>query len=184
MERWREREEVPENPVRRRRRGRRRRGWPLTEVEVPVAVAGRRRRRGGALTEVKVHVTLPVTGGGDGGVWSLIGGVLNSSRGAVAPNDPPVHPNRGFINRGRLVSRLDLHAPEPLPVPPLQHEIGRRSRLRAAPVKTIAADARRPLSLVASACAAAVGGVGMALHRFLVHSPSSYSAPLRTCPVQ
>lgn len=48
----------------------------------------------------------------------------------IGPHDPPV-PYRGPLNRaGRVVVLdLDLHAPEPLPVPPLQHEF-RRRRLR------------------------------------------------------
>lgn len=49
----------------------------------------------------------------------------------IGPHDPPVHPNRGPLSRGGrvVVLDLDLHAPEPLPVPPLQHEFRRRRRL-------------------------------------------------------
>jgi hypothetical protein len=72
----------------------------------------RRRRR--SLTQIQIPITMISASG-------LIGRVL------IYSHDPPVHPNRVPVDRGGrvvvVVLDLDLHAPEPLPVSPPQHEI-------------------------------------------------------------
>lgn len=114
-----------------------------------------------SLTQIQISITMITTAG-------------LTQRVLIGPHDPPVHPNRGPLSRGGrvVVLDLDLHAPEPLPVPPLQHEF-RRRRLRdglgASWSQQRGSVRSGCLSTVCMDCVRIIGKIAPQRQRVLIH---------------